>query len=222
MGSYTWWYTRRREENTYRLEHANRYGRMAVEWLSWETARTGHFIRHQTNGSEKRVGKLLVDETRKNTAYLREFVEVVEMWECEWKRIRKDAEVKEFIKATCPRRREPWELSQAEIASAIRAGTLFGLVECDIHVPSGLRDYFAEMQPVFKNIDLTREDICPFMQRYAEEHDIMKRPQRTLVGSYRGDNIMYPSQVVHATRASCHPRVPGDRTRAETLLSCVR
>ena len=106
----------------------------------------------------------------------------VEMWECEWKRIKKEAEVKEFLDVTCPRRREPWELSQAEIVSAIRAGTLFGLIECDIHMPSGLRDYFAEMQPVFKNIDLTREDIGPFMQRYAEEHDIMKRPQRTLVG----------------------------------------
>ena len=40
----TGWYTRRREENTYRLEHANRYGRMAVEWLSRETARTGNLF----------------------------------------------------------------------------------------------------------------------------------------------------------------------------------
>ena len=104
--------------------------------------------------------------------------------------------MKEFLEVTCPCRREPWELSQAEILSAIRAGTLFDLVECDIHVPSGLRDYFAEMQPAFKNIDITREDIGPFMQRYAEEHDIMKRPQLTLVGSYRGDNILLATPLL--------------------------
>ena len=55
------WYTRRREENDFRPESAQLYGQMAAEWLTWESKRTGRVIRHQINGREKRIGKLLVD-----------------------------------------------------------------------------------------------------------------------------------------------------------------
>ena len=54
------WYTRRREENDFRPESAQLYGQMAAEWLTWESERTGRDIRHQINGREKRIGKLLV------------------------------------------------------------------------------------------------------------------------------------------------------------------
>ena len=113
------WYRRRRAENNFTPETAQPHGQMAVEWLTWESERTGHSIRHQVNGREKRIGKLPVDgwcsetntayqfhgcfyhghpclgletnavngkpmaqllaETRKNTAYLRHFVKVVEL-----------------------------------------------------------------------------------------------------------------------------------------------
>ena len=67
----TGWYTRRREENKFRPQQAQPYGQMAAQWLTSVSFTTGHTIRHQSNGREKRVGKLLVDgwcaETR--TAY---------------------------------------------------------------------------------------------------------------------------------------------------------
>ena len=163
------WYTRRREENDFRPESAQLYGQMAAEWLTWESERTGRVIRHQINGREKRIGKLSVDgrcsetktayqfhgcffhghsctgkevnevngklmaellaETRKNTAYLRHFVKVVELWECEWKETRRDPVVKKLLDAAFPRRRH--------------AGTVFGLIECDLCVPEALREHFA-------------------------------------------------------------------------------
>ena len=55
------WYTRRREENAFSPESEQLYGQMAAEWLTWESERTGSVIRHQINGREKRIGKLLVD-----------------------------------------------------------------------------------------------------------------------------------------------------------------
>ena len=55
------WYTRRREENDFRPESAQLNGQMAAEWLTWESERTGRVIRHQINGREKRIGKMLVD-----------------------------------------------------------------------------------------------------------------------------------------------------------------
>ena len=65
------WYTRRREEKDFRPNSAQLHGHLAPEWLTWESERTGHAIRHQINGREKRIGKLPVNGwcSQTNTAY---------------------------------------------------------------------------------------------------------------------------------------------------------
>ena len=231
----TGWYVRRREENGFRPQQAQPYGQMAAQWLTSVSFTTGHTIRHQSNGREKRIGKLLVDgwcaetrtayqfhgcyfhgctncyepqetnalngktmdklleDTNKNTAYLRRHVHVVEMWECEWKEIRKEPDVKSF---PAPTRRQKWKMTQQQIITAVVDGTLFGMVECDVRVPSELRAHFAEMQPIFKNATVTRDDIGPFMRQYAEEYDIMSTPRRMIVGSYRGEKILLTTPLL--------------------------
>ena len=231
----TGWYTRRREENKFRPQQAQPYGQMAAQWLTSVSFTTGHTIRHQSNGREKRVGKLPVDgwcaetrtayqfhgcyfhgctncyepqetnalngktmaklleDTKKKTAYLRRHVHVVEMWECEWKEIRKEPDVKSFL---APTRRQKWKMTQQQIITAVVDGTLFGMVECDVRVPEHLQDHFAEMQPIFKNATVTRDDIGPFMRQYAVDHDIMSTPRRMLVGSYRGDKILLTTPLL--------------------------
>ena len=231
----TGWYTRRREENKFRPQQAQPYGQMAAQWLTSVSFTTGHTIRHQSNGREKRVGKLLVDgwcaktrtayqfhgcyfhgcpkcydheetntlngktmgtlleNTRRNTAYLRRHVETVEMWECEWKEIRKEPDVKSFLAPTSHPR---WKMTQQQIIAAEIDGTLFGMVECDVRVPDNLREYFAEMQPVFKNTTVTRDDIGPFMRQYAEENDIMSAPRRRLVGSFHGIKLLLATPLL--------------------------
>ena len=57
----TGWYTRRREEKQFRPQQAQPSGQMAVQWLTWESAKNECAIRHQVNGREKRIGKLPVD-----------------------------------------------------------------------------------------------------------------------------------------------------------------
>ena len=222
----TGWYTRRREENKFRPQQAQPYGQMAIQWLTRESDRTGLSIRHQANGREKRIGKLPVDgwcaqthtayqfhgcyfhgcpkchqpeetnklngktmvtllaNTKKHTAYLRRHVKVVEMWECTWKRERD------------PPPRQKWQMTQQQIITAVVDGRLFGMVECDLHVPEHLQDHFAEMQPIFKNATVTRDDIGPFMRQYAVDHDIMSTPRRMLVGSYRGDKILLTTPLL--------------------------
>ena len=222
----TGWYTPRRDENKFRPQQAQPYGQMAVQWLTWEAAKNGCLIRHQANGREKRIGKLPVDgwcpesrtayqfhgcyfhgctncyephetnalngktmatlleDTKKNTAYLRRHVHVVEMWECAWKRERD------------PPPRQKWNMTQQQIITAVIDSTLFGMVECDVRVPSELRAHFAEMQPIFKNATVTRDDIGPFMRQYAEEHDIMSTPRRMLVGSYHGEKILLATPLL--------------------------
>ena len=231
----TGWYTRRREENKFRPQQAQPFGQMAVQWLTWESAKSGCAIRHQVNGREKRIGKrrvdgwcaetrtayqfhgcfwhgcpkcydqnetnsvngktmaVLLEDTKKNTAYLRRHVKVVEMWECDWKELRKEPDVKSFL---APARRQKWNMTQNEILAAVIDGMLFGMIECDIHVPPELRPYFSEMQPIFKNANVSRDDIGPYMRQYAEEHNILTKPRRMLVGSYRGDKILLTTPLL--------------------------
>ena len=73
-----------------------------------------------------------------------------------------------------PASRPRWTMTQQQILAAVVDGTLFGMVECDVCVPGELQEYFYEMQPVFKNASVTRDDIGPFMRQYAEEHDILR------------------------------------------------
>ena len=222
----TGWYTRRREENKFRPQQAQPFGQMAVQWLTWESAKSGCTIRHQVNGREKRIGKrrvdgwcaetrtayqfhgcfwhgcpkcydqnetnsvngktmaVLLEDTKKNTAYLRRHVHVVEMWECEWKRERD------------PPPRQKWQMTQNEILAAVIDGTLFGMIECDVRVPEHLQDHFAEMQPIFKNANVSRDDIGPYMRQYAEEHDIMSTPRRMLVGSFHGIKLLLATPLL--------------------------
>ena len=222
----TGWYTRRREENKFRPQQAQPFGQMAVQWLTWESAKSGCTIRHQVNGREKRIGKrrvdgwcaetrtayqfhgcfwhgcpkcydqnetnsvngktmaVLLEDTKKNTAYLRRHVHVVEMWECEWKRERD------------PPPRQKWQMTQNEILAAVIDGTLFGMIECDVRVPEHLQDHFAEMQPIFKNANVSRDDIGPYMRQYAEENDIMSTPRRMLVGSFHGIKLLLATPLL--------------------------
>ena len=147
----------------------------------------------ETNTLNGKTMATLLEDTKKNTAYLRRHVHVVEMWECEWKEIRKEPDVKSFL---APTRRQKWKMTQQQIITAVVDGTLFGMVECDVRVPSELRAHFAEMQPIFKNATVTRDYIGPFMRQYAEEHDIMSTPRRMLVGSYRGDKILLTTPLL--------------------------
>ena len=58
----------------------------------------------------------------------------------------------------------------------ICAGKYFGAVVCDIHVPETLKDYFAEMLPVFKNVEVSIEDIGPYMMNVCQNLGEFKTP----------------------------------------------
>ena len=61
-------------------------------------------------------------------------------------------------------------MNEQQILEAIEEGTLFGLIECDIKVPEQLKDYFSEMTPIFKNTEVSLEDIGETMKKYAEKN----------------------------------------------------
>ena len=150
----------------------------------WHGCPKCHTDPEETNPKNNKTMAELLANTKAHTAYLRRHVKVVEMWECTWK-----------LEAKQPHRQK-WHMTQQQIITAVVDGTLFGMVECDVRVPSELRAHFAEMQPVFKNVTVTRDDIGPFMQQYAEENDIMSAPRRMLIGSYRGEKILLATPLL--------------------------
>ena len=135
----------------------------------------------------------LLENTRRNIAYLRRHVETVEMWECDWKELRDEPDVKIFLDIP---RHIKWTMTEQHMLAAVIDGMLFGMVECDIRVPEHLQDHFADMQPMFNNVTVTRDDIGPFMRQHAEENVIMSAPRRMLVGSFHGIKLLLATPLL--------------------------
>ena len=108
----------------------------------------------------------------KKTLEKREYVEklgykyvYVEMWECEFYQLKMtNHDLKQFLKEGKQPLDYKTKLTMTEIIDAIKSGLFFGCVECDLHVPEHLKQYFEEMTPIFKNIDISRNDIGHHMK----------------------------------------------------------
>ena len=109
---------------------------------------------HLTRGKTiNPINRNSLTELGKNTAnitrYLREDVRVtvVEMWECEWQRQKHhNTHIKQFIQSRFPALK-PFQsaspIAEQAVLDAVKNDTLFGLIECDIHVPNHLEDHFS-------------------------------------------------------------------------------
>ena len=176
---------RRRAETGFRPQQAPPYGQMAVQWLTWESVRTERSIRHQVNGREKRIGKLPVDGwcAKTHTAY--------QFHGCYFHGCPKCHDENEMNSVNGKTMAEFWQ-TRTPIRPTFDA--LSTLSKCGN--VSGNGNGSNRMQPIFKDTTVTRNDIGPFMQDYAEDHDIMSAPRRMLVGSYRGDKILLSTPLL--------------------------
>ncbi|XP_078701249.1 uncharacterized protein LOC144927591 [Branchiostoma floridae x Branchiostoma belcheri] len=150
----------------------------------------------------KRRGKSMATlraETAETTEYLRKCgYTVVEMRECEWlAMVRADDRLSSFVAG----RKTPTEhlpdMTEERVLQAVRSGQLFGAVECDIEVPADRKSHFSEMPPIFKNVDISIDDIGDYMKAYAEEHNLMSKPRRSLIGSMFGQKILLATPLLN-------------------------
>ena len=121
------------------------------------------------------------------------------IWECQWSAaVKSSREIRTFLSAynaiTYGGFRDG--MSVNNILERVKDGRLFGFVECDVSVPEDKVDYFSEMSPVFKNVDLSREHLSPHMSEFAKQFGFLKQPQRYLVGSLRGDKILVFTELL--------------------------
>jgi len=151
------------------------------------------------NEKRKKPMAELREETKANTECIRsKRYNVVEMYECEWRDMRRTNRKLQWFVATEVRR----TLDRVKIMSAerilreVRNERLFGCVEVDIRAPDHLKEKFSEMCPIFKNTNISRDDIGDFMKAYAEEHNIMAQPRRSLIGSMKGEKVLLATPLL--------------------------
>lgn len=85
------------------------------------------------------------------------------------------------------------EVETADTVAKVLKDDIFGFVEVDIHVPEHLYNYFSEMPPIFKNVELDGanvEHIGEYMARVQKEIYAMKGLKGgKLIGSMKGEKI---------------------------------
>ena len=87
-------------------------------------------------------------------------------------------------------------MTQRQVLDFITDGSLFGLVECDLRVPETLTQQFSKMPPIFKNVEISRNDIGDHMKRYAEREGLLKTPRKSLIGSMFGSRILLATPLL--------------------------
>ena len=77
-----------------------------------------------------------------------------------------------------------------------RKEKIYGIAEIDIRVPDGLKEFFKELPPIFKNTIVERQHLSAEMQDYAKEFGLMKNGWKCLVASYFGEKIMLSTDYI--------------------------
>ena len=79
------------------------------------------------------------------------------MWECEWwEHFKTDSSVKNYVKTSFLYKRP---LSTDSLLEKVKNRFLFDYVQCHLTVPDELKLTFSNFPPIFKNIDVCRNDI---------------------------------------------------------------
>ncbi len=127
------------------------------------------------------------EHDRKRKEYLsQKGYTVVEMWECQFRTIlAENLALRQELNSKYPKKQA---LSESQLVSKIRNGTIFGYIQCDIEVPQELRHKFADFPPIFKNTEVGRADIGSHMESYAVEHNELPKPRRMLISSFYQKN----------------------------------
>jgi hypothetical protein len=63
-------------------------------------------------------------------------------------------------------------------------------------VSEALKEHFSEMTPIFKNVEVSWEDIGDLMREHAIKNKILTAPRRTLIGSYLGEKILLATPLL--------------------------
>ena len=141
----------------------------------------------------------LREETKANTQFIRsKGYNMVEMWECQWREMKKtNRDLQRFIAMDVTRTLDHVKIMSGErILSEVRNERLFGFVQVDIRMPEDLKEKFSAMCPIFKNTEISCDDIGEYVKAYAEENKIVAQPHRSLIGSMKRKKIQLDTTLL--------------------------
>ena len=121
------------------------------------------------------------------------------MWECEWLAQKStNLNIKQFLSDNNIGFKSVLQgnVTQALIIEKVKRGEFFGFVQCDIYVPDHLQPYFSDLPPIFKNTNVSRDDIGEHMNKYCIENKLLAQPRRTLISSFFGKHIMLTTPLL--------------------------
>ena len=75
-----------------------------------------------------------------------------------------------------------------QLFEELKAGRLFGYVQCDIEVPENLGANSANFPPIFRNTLVSKSGIGDLMKNYAEEERLLSQPRKMLISSFTFQN----------------------------------
>ena len=88
-------------------------------------------------------------------------------------------------------------MTEKEIVEGVKRGDIFGLIQVDIHTPDHLKEVFEEMTPIFKNSLVSLDDVGEHMKKYLEASGKLKQPQRQLIGSFHGHELLLGTPLLN-------------------------
>lgn len=137
-------------------------------------------IKTRLSHAEKFQRTLAMTQYHKEQGYT-----VIEKWECKWREERKGLEIPEVYNYPFENR---YRMTERELKKALYDGEIFGVVVCDISVKKEMRAHFSEFCPIFKNTEVTIDDIGEHMREFC----IKTKAQN----SFTGSTLFYQTYII--------------------------
>ena len=114
--------------------------------------------------------------------------------ECQWKKMKQQPDVAAFVKSLqCVKPR--YQLSYKKIIEGVQKGELYGFLFVDVHTPEHLKEAFDDFPLVFKKIEISLDDVGPYMRDVAEQNGFLKKPIEYLISSHFGKKVLINSNM---------------------------
>jgi len=86
--------------------------------------------------------------------------------------------------------------TESELLEEILADNIFGVAECDVSVPENLKHKYSQFPPVFKNVNVSINDVGPYMKELCQKSGYLSTPRRTLISSFFGEEVVLTTDQI--------------------------
>ena len=153
--------------------------------------------------TQRGIRKREHDELRRD--YLKsKGYKIVEIWECKWwESVKEEENVRNHVRKNFPFK---LPLKQESLLAKIRDGEMFGYVQCDLEVPTGLKYKFSNFPPIFKNFNVSRADIGDYMRLRCRKQltEATSANANFKFQSGKWNNYYSPTKFLHQPRSEMY------------------